>query len=82
MALTSPVISVDRCTPSIEYRYRSRGRDPHVLEPQGLQRLKPKTLPMIDAVRLGIEPSSNRSMSWAMEAMYWLSPTLVDSVGV
>src|SRR5579884_2398896 len=28
---------------------------------------------MIDAVRLGTEPSSNRSMSWAMYAKYWLS---------
>ena len=31
-----------------------------------LSALKPKTLPMIDEVRLAIEPSSKRSMSYAM----------------
>ena len=36
-----------------------------------LSALKPKTLPMIDEVRLAIEPSSKRSMSYAMYAMYW-----------
>src|SRR3954451_18475986 len=32
--------------------------------------LKPKTLPMIDEVRFAIEPSSKRSRSYAMRAMY------------
>ena len=33
--------------------------------------LKPKTLPMIEDVRFAIDPSSKRSMSYAMRAMYW-----------
>jgi hypothetical protein len=32
--------------------------------------LNPKTLPIIDAVKLASEPSSNRSSSYAMYAKY------------
>ncbi len=32
--------------------------------------LKPKTLPMIEEVRFAIDPSSKRSRSYAMRAMY------------
>ena len=38
-------------------------RQAHVLEPAALSGLKQNTLPMIEAVRLAIEPSSNRSRS-------------------
>jgi hypothetical protein len=33
--------------------------------------LKPNTLPMIDDVMFGIDPSSNRSSPYATYAMYW-----------
>ena len=32
--------------------------------------LNPKTLPMIDEVRFAIDPSSKRSSSYAISAMY------------
>ncbi len=35
--------------------------------------LKLNTLPMIDAVRFAIDPSSNRSSSYAIQAKYWPS---------
>ena len=36
-----------------------------------LTALKPNTLPMIDAVKLANEPSSNKSHSYAIKAKYW-----------
>jgi hypothetical protein len=35
---------------------------------KALTALNPKTLPIIDAVKLAIEPSSNKSHSYAMNA--------------
>ena len=35
--------------------------------------LNPNTLPMIEDVRFATDPSSNRSMSYAIRAMYWPS---------
>jgi hypothetical protein len=39
-----------------------------------LSALNPKTLPMIDEVRFAIEPSSKRSMSYAIRALNWSVP--------